>query len=347
MSDIFNLAKVYEYGSIHFKNCQKTGMQAIIAIHNTQLGPALGGCRFVAYDSTEDAIIDCLRLAQGMTYKAAMANLPLGGGKSVIIKPKTPFSREAYMESFGEFVTSLGGNYITAMDSGTDLSDMDIIATKTNYIASKTTDFGDPSPHTADGVLAGIKAAVQFKFNRDNLSGLHMSIQGLGHVGLSLAKSLLQEGVKLSVADINIENCQILKERADIKIVPVTEIHKVHCDVFIPCALGGILTPESISELNTHIIAGAANNQLIDNEAAYEVERRNILFTPDFVLNSGGLIFAAGKYLKQTDATIEAHIQGIYDELLDVFTKAQQHQLPPSIYVTRLAREKVGLPNNA
>lgn len=347
MSDIFNLAKEYEYGSIHFKNCQKTGMQAIIAIHNTTLGPALGGCRFVEYNTSEDAIIDCLRLAQGMTYKAAMANLPLGGGKSVIIKPKTNFSRAAYMQSFGEFVASLGGSYITAMDSGTNLDDMDIIASKTQFIASKTSDFGDPSPHTADGVLAGIKAAVKFKLNTDNMSGLHMSIQGLGHVGLTLAKSLLSEGVKLTVADIKIENCEKLKTIADVKVVPQTEIHKVECDVFIPCALGGILTPQSISELNTSIIAGAANNQLIDNEAAYEVHKRGILFTPDFVLNGGGLIFAAGKYFNHTDAEIEAHIQKIHDELLDIFTQAKERQLPPSIYVTRLAREKIGLANNA
>lgn len=346
MSDIFNLSKEYENASIHFKNCQKTGMQAIIAIHNTKLGPALGGCRFVEYNSTKDAIIDCLRLAQGMTYKAAMANLPLGGGKSVIIKPKTPFSKEAYMASFGEFVDSLNGNYITAMDSGTELNDMDIIATKTQFIASKTTDFGDPSPHTADGVLAGIKAAVRFKLNRDDLAGLHMCIQGVGHVGLALAKSLLKEGVTLTVADIKIENCDRLKEFADVAVVSVAEIHKIACDVFIPCALGGILTPASIAELNTQIIAGAANNQLIDNEAAYEVAKRNILFTPDFILNGGGLIFAAGKYLKQTDATIEGHIQAIYEALMNVFTEAQKQQLPPSIYVTRLAREKVGL-NNA
>ena len=345
MSDIFKLTKEYENASIHFKNCQKTGMQAIIAIHNTTLGPALGGCRFVEYNSTQDAIIDCLRLAQGMTYKAAMANLALGGGKSVIIKPKTTFSKEAYMASFGEFVASLNGNYITAMDSGTTLDDMDIIATKTQFIASKTSDFGDPSPHTADGVLAGIKAAVKFKLNRDDLSGLHMCIQGVGHVGLALAKSLLLAGVNLTVADINVEHCQQLQAIADVGIVSVAKIHQQPCDVFSPCALGGILTPSSIAELNTQIIAGAANNQLLDNEAAYELAKRNILFTPDFVLNSGGLIFAAGKYFKQTDATIEGHIQGIYQALMQVFSEAQQQQLPPSVYVTRLARQKVGLSN--
>ena len=340
MENIFSLAQQYQFGKIHFKQCQKTGMQAIIAIHNTKRGPALGGCRFIEYTSDENALVDALRLAQGMSYKAAMADLPLGGGKSVIIKPKGPFSRTDYMQSFGEFVESLGGEYITALDSGTELSDMDIISEQTSFLASKTTDYGDPSPHTVDGVIEGIKAACYFYFNKKDLTDLKMAIQGLGHVGRGITEKLQALAVQCFVPDTNPIAYQGLE---NVTFVSTHEIHQVECDVFVPCALGGIINAETIQQLRCKIIAGAANNQLLDTPCAYELHQRNILFAPDYVINAGGLIFAAGKYLKTPDAEIQAQIHQIYHRLIDIFTIAQENDVPPSIMVDRIAKEKIGV----
>ena len=337
MNNIFSLAEKYTFGKIHLKLCQKTGMQAIIAIHNTNRGPALGGCRFIEYASTEHAITDALKLAQGMSYKAAMADLPLGGGKAVIIKPNTNFSRPAYMQSFGEFVASLHGEYITALDSGTELSDMDIIAEKTNFIASKTHDFGDPSPHTVDGVIAGIKAACDFHLTKP-IHRLTMAIQGLGHVGRGVTEQLLALGVTCIVADINPH----IQHLHNVTVVPTSEIHKIECDVFVPCALGGIINSQTIPELKCKIIAGAANNQLLDQQCAQELHKKNILMAPDYVINAGGLIYAAGRYLKTSDELIQADIQQIYHRLMAIFTIAKQDNIAPTIIVDKIAKEKIG-----
>lgn len=340
MNDIFSLAQEYQFGKIHLKQCQTTGMQAIIAIHNTYRGPALGGCRFIEYPSSEQAIIDALRLAQGMSYKAAMADLPLGGGKSVIIKPKTQFSREDYMHSFGEFIESLHGEYITALDSGTRLEDMDIISEHTNYLASKTSDYGDPSPHTVDGVIEGIKAACAFKFKRTDLEGLVMAIQGLGHVGFGVTLKLQEMGVRCIVADINPLAVESLQ---DVTVVSSAEIHRQVCDVFVPCALGGIINPQSIHQLQCQIIAGAANNQLINTECADILFQKNILFVPDYVINSGGLIYAANKYFKVSDEIIDAQIKQIYHRLIDIFEISSHSNQAPSVMVDKIAKDKIGL----
>ena len=341
MQDLFNLAQQYEFGHIHFKRCTKTGMQAIIAVHSTKLGPALGGCRFIEYSDTNQATIDALRLAQGMSYKAAMANLPLGGGKSVIIRPKDAFSRNDYMHSFGEFVQSLGGQYITALDSGTELSDMDIIAQQTPYVASHSEKHGDPSPHTVDGVIAGIRASVKFKLGKHKLSGLHMAIQGLGHVGYGVAKQLHQEGVNLTITDINSELTTRIAKELQANIEETSRIHKTTCDVFVPCALGGILNVKTIPELNCKIIAGAANNQLIDPEAGLILHLENVLYVPDYVINAGGLIFACGRYFNQSDEEINAQIQQIYNRLIHIFELSAQENISTAIMVDKIAKEKI------
>lgn len=341
MQDLFNLAQDYEFGHIHFKRCTATGMHAIIAIHNTKLGPALGGCRFIEYSDSNLATIDALRLAQGMSYKAAMANLPLGGGKSVVIRPQENFSREAYMKSFGQFVQTLGGQYITALDSGTELSDMDIIAQETTYVASHSQKHGDPSPYTVDGVIAGIKAAVQFKLNKDNLKGLHMAIQGLGHVGRGIAEKLHAEGVNLTITDINPELTQQIARDLNANIASTTSIHQTDCDVFVPCALGGILNATTIPELNCKIVAGAANNQLIHKEAGLALHLEGILYTPDYVINAGGLIFACGKYYNMPISQINTQIQEIHPRLLEMFEISRAENIPTSILVDDIARAKI------
>ena len=339
--DFFDYALAHGFGDLHFKVDPKTGMKAIIAIHSTKLGPALGGCRFIEYPNTKTAIYDAMRLARGMSYKAASVNLPLGGGKAVIIQPPHPYDRAAYLHSFGEFINDLGGRYITALDSGTQLSDMDIIAEHTPYVASLTSHNGDPSPSTAKGVLRGIQAAVSFKLGNDSLSGLHIAIQGLGHVGYLVAQHLHGLGARLTVADI----APHLVERAvsdfGAKAVSTNEIHKVPCDVFAPCALGAIINDTSINELQTTIIAGAANNQLAHAYHGVKLHEKGILYATDYVINAGGLIFAASKYLHTHEEEVAAQIDSIGTHLLQIFTRSAEEKRPASEIADTMAQEKL------
>ena len=276
--DFLDYALSHGFGDLHFKVDRETGMKAIVAIHSTKLGPALGGCRFIEYPDTKTALFDAMRLARGMSYKAASVNLPLGGGKAVVIQPSKPYDRVAYMHRFGEFVNELGGRYITALDSGTQLSDMDIIAQHTPYVASLSSHNGDPSPYTAKGVVSGIQAAVHFKLGKNNLNGLHIAIQGLGHVGYLIAKQLHALGVRLTVADIAPALVDRAVKELGATVVPTETIHKVPCDVFTPCALGAILNDISINQLQTTIIAGAANNQLAHTYHGQLLHTKGILY---------------------------------------------------------------------
>lgn len=341
--DFLDYALKQDFGDLHFKVDHETGMKAIIAIHNTKLGPALGGCRFIEYPSTSNAIYDAMRLAKGMSYKAASANLPLGGGKAVIIKPKIIYNREAYLHAFGKFVNDLGGRYITALDSGTELNDMDIIAQHTDYVASLSRYNGDPSPSTAKGVLRGIQAAVEFKLGKTQLEGLHIAIQGLGHVGFALASYLHELGVQLTVADIN----PIFTERAvnsfGASVASAETIHQIPCDVFSPCALGAVINDRTISQLQTRIVAGAANNQLAHGYHGQLLHEKGILYATDYVINAGGLIFAASKYLQRSEELISQQIDGIYNSLLAIFSRAESENHSTNEIADLLAREKLGL----
>jgi leucine dehydrogenase len=339
--DFLDYALSHGFGDLHFKVDPKTGMKAIIAIHSTKLGPALGGCRFIEYPDTFTAVNDAMRLARGMSYKAASVNLPLGGGKSVIIKPPHAYDRDAYLHRFGEFVNELGGRYITALDSGTQLSDMDIIAEHTPYVASLSKHNGDPSPYTAKGVLKGIQAAVQFKLNKNNLSGLHIAIQGLGHVGYLVAHHLHELGVKLTVADINPALVERAVNEFNATAVATETIHKVPCDVFAPCALGAIINDITINQLQTPIIAGAANNQLAHTYHGQQLQAKGILYTPDYVINAGGLILAASKYLHTPEERVKEQIDSIYSHLLDIFTRAAEENRPTNDVADTMAQEKL------
>jgi len=338
--DFLDYAMSHGFGDLHFKVDPATGMKAIIAIHNTKLGPALGGCRFIEYDNTASAIKDAMRLARGMSFKAASVNLPLGGGKSVIIKPKQAFDRNAYFHAFGKFVEELNGRYITALDSGTLLDDMEIIAEHTNYVASKRNQ-GDPSPYTARGVLRGIEAAVSFKLNKDSLSGLHIAIQGLGHVGFALASHLHELGAKLTVADVNSDMVNKAVNEFGATAVSTDSIHKVACDVFAPCALGAILNDLSIPQLQTNIIAGAANNQLAHTYHGESLFDKGILYAPDYVINAGGLIFAGHKYLMQSDTTILQEVDNINQLLLNIFIRSAKENKPTNDIADLIAKEKL------
>lgn len=340
--DFLDYALDHGFGELHFKVDPATGMKAIIAIHSTKLGPALGGCRFIEYDNLEIAIKDAMRLARGMSYKAASVNLPLGGGKSVIIKPKGPFDRKAYMHAFGIFVNELNGRYITALNSGTQLTDMDIIAQHTPYVASLSNNNGDPSPWTAKGVLRGMQAAVKFKLGKNHLAGLHIAIQGLGHVGYLLAAHLHNLGVQLTVADVKTNLVEQAIKEFGAKAVSIQDIHKVPCDVFSPCALGAIINDKSINELQTTIVAGSANNQLEHPYHGQQLHNKGILYAADYVINAGGLIYAASKYLHTTEQLVNQQINGIHTTLLSIFNRSQRENRPASEIADTLAEEKLG-----
>ena len=339
--DFLDYALSHGFGDLHLKVDSETGMKAIVAIHNTKLGPALGGCRFIHYPSTTNAILDAMRLARGMSYKAALVNLPLGGGKSVIIEPQQPYDRTAYMHSFGKFVNDLGGRYITALDSGTQLSDMDIIAEHTPYVASLSSHNGDPSPSTAKGIICGIQAAVAFKLGRQDLSGLHIAIQGLGHVGFLIARHLHELGAKLTVADIAPSQVARAVKELGATAVSTDDIHKIPCDVFSPCALGAIINDVSIHELQTTIVSGAANNQLAHSYHGQQLHDKGILYSPDYVINAGGLIFAASKYLHTPEARVNEQINGIGTTLQQIFIRSASENRPVSDIADTMAKEKL------
>lgn len=338
--DFLEYALKHGFGEIHCHVDSKTGMKAIVAIHSTKLGPALGGCRFISYPNTALALYDAMRLARGMSFKSALAQLPLGGGKAVIIRPEGPYQHEAYFHAFGKFVHSLHGQYITALDSGAQLSDMDIIAQHTPYIASLS-NHGDPSPHTAQGVVHGIQAAIQFKLGQPSLQGLHFAIQGLGHVGMLIAQYLYEQGARLTVSDIDNKRAQHVATAYQATIVDPRQIHKIPCDAFVPCALGAILNDETISELQTSIVAGAANNQLAHTYHGQKLHDEGILYAPDYVINAGGVIFAAGQYFQSPAETVEQQIAGINQTLLKIFDRSLNENRPTSEIADIMALEKL------
>lgn len=338
--DLFQYAKELNFGEVHIKFDPATQLCAIIAIHSTKRGPSLGGCRCIEYGSTADAFRDALRLARGMSYKAAVANLPLGGGKAVIMKPKQIADREAFFAMFGRFVEDLNGRYITAMDSGTEVADMDVIARYTRHV-STTSKGGDPAPFTALGVLRGIQAAIKFKQKKDSLKGLHIAIQGVGHVGYNLAKFLHEEGAVLTVCDQNPERVQRVVNEFSAKTVSSEEIYAVDCDVFAPCALGAVLNDQTIPRIKTNIVAGAANNQLAESRHDRAMWERGILYAPDFVINAGGLIHAYAEYAQSSMDEAGAHINHLFDVLLAIFDRSHHEEKPTGEIADIIAVERL------
>jgi leucine dehydrogenase len=342
--DLFGHLGAYDYGEIHFKLDKATGLRAIVAVHDSRLGPALGGCRFLPYDTEEAAIVDALRLARGMTYKAALAGLAHGGGKSVLIRPKHAFDRVALFRAFGKFVDDLGGHYITAEDSGTGLEDMEVIRTVTKHVTGVDVangGSGDPSPFTALGVRRGIEACVKLRLGKDSLKGVHIAVQGVGHVGYHLCKELAAEGATLSVADVDPLKAERAHRDFGATVVPLDRIFDVPCEVVAPCALGSALNDESIPRLKAKIVAGAANNQLAEPRHGDDLHARGILYAPDYAINAGGLINVAQEVTGYDAALARAKTMKIYDTIQDIAARSAKLGAPTYRVADILVEEKL------
>jgi len=324
-----------DYERVIFCENNEVKLKSFIAIHSTKMGPALGGCRLWNYDSKEEALTDALRLSKGMTYKNALAGLKLGGGKSIIWgKEKTP----ELFEAMGEFVEYVGGKYIIAEDVGINYHDIKIMANKTKYTVNLS--LKDPGPITAQGVYAGILAACKFKYNTSNLRDLKIAVQGIGSVGLSLIKLLLNDGAMVFAADINRNNLNKARSLGAITISS-TDIHTIPgCNIFAPCAMGGFLNDNTIPQLTCDIVAGSANNQLLEETHGQKLFDRKILYAPDFVINAGGVIMvsAGTKNGFNTDEMINK-VNNIGNTLLDIFNKSKNNKLPTNVIANNMAEE--------
>ena len=330
--------------------CQdnETGLKAIIAIHNTTLGPALGGTRMWKYDNELDALKDVLRLSRGMTYKAAVTGLALGGGKAVIIGDASKEKTEALMRKFGEYVDSLGGKYITAEDVGMSTKDMEYVKMETDHVTGIPVEMGgsgDPSPVTAYGVYMGMKASVKFKWGSDDLNGKRVVVQGIGHVGENLVKHLTDEGATVIINDINEDRLREVSEMYGAEIIMGDAIYDAEMDIYAPCALGATVNDETLSRLKCSIIAGAANNQLEDEKAHGEaIKHRGIVYAPDFLINAGGLINVYSElHGYDRDQALE-RTRKIYDTTLEILVKAEQEHTTTHEAALRIAEQRI---NNA
>jgi leucine dehydrogenase len=332
---------------VHFVNDEKTGLKAIIAVHSTHLGPAGGGARFWHYAKDGDALTDALRLSRGMSYKNAMAGLPLGGGKSVILADQNRAKTPEMLHAFGKAVDGLGGRYVTAEDVGINVADMIEVARSTKFVAGLPNSAGDvggdPGPHTSLGVFLGIKAAVRWALGKDSLSGLHIAMQGAGSVATGVALHACAEGAKLSIADVDQAKAQKLADATGGKVVPTDEILGLEADVVSPNALGAILTNESISALRTPIIAGGANNQLATPEDGQRLHARGILYAPDYVINAGGIINVCTEYLGDGDATlVRRRIEGIPMRLEQIWSEGAETGRDPAAVADAMAQRLIG-----
>jgi leucine dehydrogenase len=339
--EIFELISQHDHEQVVFCYEPSAGFKGIIAIHNTALGPALGGTRFWNYKSDMEALVDVLRLARGMTYKAAAAGLNLGGGKAVIIgDPKTP-RRELIFRAHGRFVESLKGRYITAEDVGTSVEDMDYVHMETEYVTGIVGGSGDPSPVTAYGTYRGIKACARERYGSDDLTGFTVAVQGCGHVGYYLCQFLSEEGAKLIVTDIDEEKVQRVVQEFGAEPVSPQRIYGVEAKVFAPCALGAVVNDETLPQMKFEIIAGAANNQLAEERHGDELHRRGILYAPDYVINAGGLINVYGELNGWTGDRAKRKAGEIYDTLGELFELSKEQGIPTHEAADRFAERRI------
>jgi leucine dehydrogenase len=319
----------------------ESGYRGIVAIHSTRLGPALGGTRFWSYATDDEAIVDALRLSRGMTYKNAVAGLNLGGGKSVIIGDNRSNNREAIFRAHGRLVESLGGRYITAEDVGTTTRDMDFVHQETNHVAGLAEKSGDPSPVTAHGVFRAIQASAKERWGSDDLHGKVVAIQGCGSVGCHLANELHEAGAKLIVCDIRPDRTQRVVAETGATVVDTEAIYGVEADIFAPCALGGIINDDTIPQLKVEIVAGGANNQLLEERHGDALEQRGIQYTPDYVANAGGVINVYSEVAGWDSEHALQKADEIYDTVLGVFEIAKEYGIPSYVAADRLAERRL------
>ena len=332
---------------IHFIDDEKCGLKAIIAVHSTHLGPAAGGARFWHYAKDSEALTDALRLSRGMSYKNAMAGLPLGGGKSVILADSNRTKSPELLHAFGKAVDHLGGRYVTAEDVGINVADMIEVARSTKFVAGLPNSAGDvggdPGPHTSLGVFLGIKAAVKRALGKDTLDGLHIAMQGAGSVATGVALHACAEGAKLTIADVDQARAQKLADAVNGKVASPDEILALEADVVSPNALGAILTAQSIAALKTPIVAGGANNQLATPEDGQRVHQRGILYAPDYVINAGGIINVCTEYLGDGDASlVRQRIEGIPVRLEQIWAESAETGRDPAAVADAMAQRLIG-----
>ena len=333
---------------------EESGLNAIIAIHSTRLGPAVGGCRMRPYASFDEAVTDALRLSRGMTYKSAMVHLPMGGGKSVIIGDPQTEKSEALLRAMGRFVNTLEGKYLTAEDSGIRVQDLLVMAKETRWVsgfhqkkkAGGEVSSGDPSPVTALGVYEGIKAALDYKFGKKSVAGVRIAVQGVGNVGANLVRMLAADGAELVISDVDHLAVNRLVDELDIKSVPAELILEQDVDILAPCAMGGVVNADSLKVIKASIIAGAANNQLSRPEIGCLLRKKDILYAPDYVINAGGIIDVYFEESGYDYEKVMAKVRHIGDALREIFQQADERKLPTHQVADEIA-EKIFMGKSA
>ena len=335
---VFSHPEFDDHAEVAFCRDAESGLTAIIAIHNLNRGPALGGCRMWAYEDEAEALTDVLRLSRGMTYKSALAGLPYGGGKSVIIGDPKRDKSEALFRAMGRFVDSLGGRYIIAEDVGISVPDVETMGRETRYVAGTPAGgAGDPSPSTAYGVFMGIRAAVKHKLGKDSLDGIRVAVQGLGHVGYHLCRYLTGDGAELVVTDIDASAVARAVQEFDTHAVAIDEIYGAAVDVYAPCALGATINDETVPQLKASIVAGSANNQLSEPRHGEILRERGILYAPDYVINAGGVVNISHEGPDYDKAKAFAHVALIHDTLLEIFAQSEADGLCTAKAADRVA----------
>lgn len=342
---VFGQLSFDDHEQVVFCNDKDTGLKAIIGIHNTVLGPALGGTRMWNYTSEWDAVNDVLRLSRGMTFKSAVTGLNLGGGKAVIIGDAKTQKTPELMRKFGEFVHSLGGKYITAEDVGMETSDMDTVREVTPYvtgISEAKGGAGNPSPITAYGVFMGMKAAAKHLYGTDDLEGRRIMVQGIGHVGESLVEHLKQEGAEIFISDINQERLQAISSKYGAVIYKGSDIFSADVDIYAPCALGATLNDDSLSRLKARVVAGAANNQLADEEKHGKILReKGIVYAPDFLINAGGIINVYAELEGYDKQEIIRKTENIYNTTLEILANADANNITTHQAALKVAQQRI------
>ena len=338
---VFNQVEFDNHEQVVFCADEASGLKAIIAVHNTKLGPAVGGCRMWDYAEDEDAVYDVLRLSKGMTYKNAVAGLPFGGGKSVIIGDAKTIKSDALFKAFGRHLERLGGSYYSAEDVNITTGDVMVMNQETNYVLGLEGKSGNPSPFTALGTFLGIKAAYQHKHGHQDLSGVKVSVQGLGAVAYGLCKYLHEAGAELFVTDINLASVDRVVTDFGATAVGIDEIYDLDVDVYAPCALGATINDETIPRIKANIIAGCANNQLAECRHGEILREKGVLYAPDYVINAGGIInvYYETKPEGYNEALATKHVEGIFDTLAEIFARSESEQKSTHIIADELAQE--------